>query len=336
MAKIMLTGGTGFLGYYISKELIGMGCEVIAYDAFLNYIDPLKSNYNLCLDQRLSDIGDQVRIIRGDTRNLAGLISALQESQPDVVIQLAAIPLATASNQLTEDATQINLNGTVTLMEAIRVTPSVKRMVFASSSFVYGDFQYSPADEEHPTNPIDVYGGSKLAGEAMVKGFARRFGIEFVIIRPSAVYGPTDANRRVTQIFVENSILNRPLVLHDGGHSQVDFTYCEDTAHGFVLASLHPAAANEVFNITRGDGRSIRELAEIISQLVPGTIIEERPAEEIRPERGSLGISKARKLLGFEPSYSLEVGMERYVSFVKKSGALDHVKKSLPETQVPV
>ena len=278
-----------------------------------------------------------MHVVRGDTRNLSGLISALKESrQPEVVIHLAAIPLATASNQFSEDAIQINLNGTVTLLEAIRVTPSVKRLVFASSSFVYGNFHYAPADEEHPTDPIDVYGGTKLAGEALIKGFARRFGIEFVIIRPSAVYGPTDANRRVTQIFVENAILGRSLILHGGGRSQLDFTYCEDTAHGFVLASLHPEAANEVFNITRGEGRSIKELADIISRLVPGTRIDERPADETRPERGALDISKARQLLGYEPRYSLEEGMERYVAFVQKSGVLDRVKRAAPEDHVPV
>ena len=336
MTKIMLTGGTGFVGYYISKELIAKGCKVIAYDAFLNYIDPLKSNYNAYLDYRLSDLGEQVSVERGDTRNLASLISALRKHQPDVVIQLAAIPLATVSNRFSEEAIQINLNGTVTLLEAIRVTPSVKRLVFASSSFVYGNFHYDPADEEHPTDPIDVYGGTKLAGEAIIKGFARRFEKEFVIIRPSAIYGPTDANRRVTQIFVENAILNRPLVIHDGGRSKVDFTYCEDAAQGFALASLQPEAANEIFNITKGDGRSIKELADIIAQLVPNTLIEDRPADEIRPERGALDISKARKLLGFKPRYSLEEGMERYVAFVQKSGALDRVKKTPTDDQVPV
>jgi len=321
--KIFLSGGLGFLGYYTSKELLRQGHEVTAYDAYLNYIDPLKSNYSAHLDHRIRDLGDKVRIIRGDTRNLAGLISSLKEIQPEVVIQLAAIPLAKASNQFSEDAIQINLNGTITLLEAIRLTPSVRRVVFASSSFVYGNFLYNPADEEHPTEPIDVYGGTKLAGEALIKGFSRRFDIEFVIIRPSAVYGPTDANRRVTQIFVENSLLGKPLILHDGGRSQVDFTYCEDTAHGIVLAALHPAATNKVFNITRGEGRSIKELAEIISRLVPGTRIDYRTADETRPERGAMEINMARKLLGYEPRFSLEEGMERYIAFVQESGVLN-------------
>ena len=320
--SVFITGGAGFVGYYTTLELLRGGHDVTVYDAFLNYIDPRESNYHRYLAMRRDHLGDSAHIVRGDTRNLAALTSALAEAKPDTVIHLAAIPLAAASNQFSEDAIQINLNGTMAVLEAVRAAPSVQRVVFASSSFVYGNFQREPADEDHPTDPIDVYGGTKLAGEALVKGFGRRFGVEFVIVRLSAVYGPTDANRRVTQIFVENALLGRPLVLHEGGSSRVDFTYCEDAAQGLALAGLHPAAANETFNITRGEGRSLKELAEIVSELVPGTVTEEHPATEPRPERGALDIGRARRVLGYEPRMSLEAGMENYVGFVRESGVL--------------
>jgi nucleoside-diphosphate-sugar epimerase len=199
----------------------------------------------------------------------------------------------------------------------------VRRVVFASSSFVYGDFRYEPADEEHPTEPVDVYGGTKLAGEALVKGFSRRFGAEYVIARLSAVYGATDANRRVSQVFVERALLGEPLTLDSGGASRIDFTYCNDVAAGMAAAALDEAAANQVFNITRGEGRSILELAEIIRALVPGTAIEESGPSEPRPERGALGIERARRLIGYEPRFSLEEGLERYLAFVRASGVLD-------------
>jgi nucleoside-diphosphate-sugar epimerase len=320
---VFITGGAGFVGHYTTLELLERGQDVTVYDAFLNYVDPRESNYHRCLAMRRDRLGDSARIVRGDTRNPAAVASALGEAKPDTVIHLAAIPLATASNQFSEDAIQINLNGTMSVLEAIRATPSVRRVVFVSSSFVYGNFQREPADEDHPTDPIDIYGGTKLAGEALVKGFGRRFGVEFVIVRLSAVYGPTDANRRVTQIFVENALLGRPLVLHEGGSSRVDFTYCEDAAQGLALAALQPAAANETFNVTRGEGRSLKELAAVVSALVPGTVTEEHPATEPRPERGALDISRARRLLGYEPQISLETGMERYVDFIRDSGILD-------------
>ena len=216
------------------------------------------------------------------------------------------------------------------MLEAIRATPSVRRVVFVSSSFVYGHFQYEPADEKHPTDPIDVYGGAKLAGEALTKGFGRRFGLEFVVVRLSAVYGPTDANRRVTQIFVERALRGDPLVLHTGGHSRVDFTYCEDAAAGVAAAALAPAAANEVFNISRGEGRSIRELSAILAGEIPGTVTQERGADESRPERGGLRVDKARQLLGYRPRWSLEEGIAEYVAFVRDAGLV-----SRPAARVP-
>jgi len=323
MTRVLITGGLGFIGFYTAKDLLGQGHEVTAYDACLNYIEPQKSTYPLQLNRRLQALENRVRIIRGDTRDLNAMASALSETEPEVVIHLAAVPLATAANKFATEAIQTNLYGTMTLLEALRTSPSVRRVVFASSSFVYGNFRYEPADEEHPTDPIDIYGGTKLSGEALVKGYARRAGIQFVIVRPSAVYGPMDANRRVTQIFIDNAFAGRPLTLHDGGGSRVDFTYVEDAAAGMVLAALHPAAANETFNITRGEGRSIKELAEIVSSLIPGTRIESQHETEARPERGSLDIGKARRLLGYEPKVSLEEGMKRYVAYVRESGLAD-------------
>ena len=154
--------------------------------------------------------------------------------------------------------------------------------------------------------------------------FSKQYGIKYTIIRPSAVYGPTDVNRRVTQIFIENALKGKPLVLHNGGTSKLDFSYVEDVAEGFVLALKSSKAENETFNITMGEGRSLKELANIIKSNIPLAKIEykEAPKEEKRPERGALDIAKARKLLGYTPKYSLEEGMKKYIDFVKKSGVI--------------
>ena len=318
--KILITGGAGFIGYFLTKNLLAKGHEVIIYDAFLNYIPPLKSHYPYYLEYRLRDLQDKASIVRGDIRHRGELVKTLKEFRPEIIIHLAAIPVATVSDQHSEDATQINLGGTATILEAIRAMGFVKRFVYASSSFVYGNFIRDSADENHPTSPIDVYGATKLSGEILTKGFGRRFGIEYVIVRPSAVYGPTDANRRVTQIFVEKALRGEPLTLYNGGQDRVDFTYIDDVVQGFSLAALQPEARNETFNITHGEGKSAEELANILKKLVPGTktIIEE--STEIRPKRGTLDISKAKKILGYQPQYPLEEGMKKYVEFIKSTG----------------
>jgi nucleoside-diphosphate-sugar epimerase len=322
--KVLITGGAGFIGYYITKELISSGDEVIIYDSFLNYIDPAQSKYQDYLKLRLKEIKNKVDLVKGDIRDKDIFLQELKKYKPEAIINLAALPISTVSNKYSEEAFEINLKGAVNVLESIRKVNFVDRFVHASSSMVYGDFEYIPADERHPLNPMDVYGGTKLASEILAKVYNKQYGINYTIIRPSTVYGPTDANRRVTQIFVENALTNKPLVLHNGGQSKLDFSYVEDVAHGFVLALKSKNAVNEVFNITNGQGRSLKELAEIIKKIVPDVEIKykESPKDEKRPERGTLDISKAKKLLNYGPKYSLEEGMEKYVEFVKKSGVL--------------
>lgn len=318
--KVFLCGGAGFIGSFIAKELIDRGDEVVIHDAFLNYVSPFSSHYHKLLNMRFNDgFMDKITLERGDIRHKGRFLKILRAHQPDKFVLLAALPIATVSNEFSEDAVGINLNGTVNVLESLREIDSVNQFIYASSSMVYGDFQYCPANEEHPTNPICVYGGTKLSGELLTKAFHKQYGIKYTIIRPSAVYGPTDVNMRVSQIFVENALKGKPLILHNGGLSKLDFTYVKDAAHGFVLALDSPKAIGETFNITRGEGRSLKEFTGILQQHIPNLKVETRPVpeNEKRPERGALDITKARNLLGYDPKYSLEDGLKEYVEFVR-------------------
>lgn len=316
--KVLLLGGAGFIGYYITQELHKLGQQVIIYDSFINYLDHAKSNYRLYLHHRLKDLYTQAKIIKGDIRDTSKLTRVISQEKPDTIVLLSAIPLATVCNKFASEALDINHSGIASIVRAIGETGLAKKIVYTSSSFVYGDFQYTPCDEKHPTNVIDVYGGTKLAGENVIRGFAVRYGLDFIIIRPSAVYGPLDANLRVSQIFVENALRGQKLIVKDPD-GQLDFSYVKDTAHGFVLAITTEKIKNEVFNITRGQGRSLREFVQILKTLVPNLEAEigEEALDEKRPKRGSLDISKAKELLGYEPKYSLEEGLAEYVAFVK-------------------
>ncbi len=157
----------------------------------------------------------------------------------------------------------------------------------------------------------------KLSGEILVKTYNSRFDIPYTIIRPSAVYGPTDCNRRVTEIFVMNSLQNKDIILDNGGEHMLDFTYVKDLVSGFILASNSERALGETFNITRGHGRPIKELAEILVKLNPGSKLVIKNADVYRPNRGSLDISKAKSILGYDPKYSIKEGMREYTEFVK-------------------
>ncbi len=315
--RFLLTGGAGFIGSYITRELLAAGDEVILYDAFINYVSSFENTYSVYMRERFRDIQDRVTMVRGNVTHKEYLRKALLDYKPDVVIHLAALPSADVSNVFSEEAMDNNLVATVNCLEVLRSVDFVKRFVYTSSSMIYGDFKTMPVNEDHPKSPKDIYGATKYAGEIMVETYGRRFGLEYTIIRPSAVYGPTDVNRRVTGLYVENAFRGKPLVLDNGGTSKLDFTYVEDTAHGFVLAAKSPAAKNQIFNITRGEGRTIRELGELVAKHVPGTELVEKPAKVFRPERGALDISKARTMLGYEPRYSLEEGIAKYTAYVR-------------------
>jgi len=315
--NVLITGGAGFIGAYIAKELLKNGHNVIIYDSFVQYISPLMSNYQEFLNLRFREIKDKVKIIRGDTRNKVDLRRCIIQTKPKVIIHLAALPIADLSNTHTEEALGSIISGTVNVFDIMKEVDFVTSFIYASSSMVYGDFEPEPAKEEHPKKPKDIYGGTKMAGEIMTESYGRRFGMEYTIIRPSAVYGPTDVNRRVSQIFIENAMTGKELILHNGGTSRLDFTYVEDCAHGFVLAALSENAKNEIFNITRGEARSLREYADILKQYFPHLRIKEEASNVFRPKRGALDITKAKELLKYTPRYSLKEGIKKYIEFIK-------------------
>ena len=315
--NILVVGGAGFIGYNIVKQLADLGHEVIVYDAFINFIGQHKSNYLKYLKYRLVEISNRSKIVRGDIRDTNYFLKTLKKYRPETIIQLSAIPISSASNKFVKDALEINLDGIVSIIKSIGAVNFVKRIVYASSSFVYGHFKYFPVDEKHPATPIDVYGATKIAGENLIKGFGTRFGIPYTIIRPSSVYGPTGANLAVSQILTEQAVNNKILTLNNGGDTYLDFSFVEDVAQGFVLAALSDKAINQTFNITYGQARTIQDLANILKLRFPNLQIKEINDNEKRPKRGALDISKAKDLLDYNPEYSLEAGIEKYINFLR-------------------
>lgn len=316
--KVLITGGAGFIGYYVTKLLTSKGIEVIIYDSFVSFQHPAKSKYGEYLARRMKNLSDIATIIRGDINHKIYFEKILEEHKPDKILHLAALSVADVSNNFSEEAMYHNLTGTVSILEVLKNKKYIERFVYTSSSMIYGDFQSDSIDEEHPKNPKDIYGATKYAGEIMLKSFSLRFGIPYVIVRPSAVYGPLDSNRRVTQIFVDNALNGKTLFLDNGGDEKLDFTYVEDLAMGFYLCLTRPEAVGQTFNITYGEARSLKELAAAISTQVDNVKIESRVKEIFRPKRGTLCIDKAKSILGYSPSIFLEKGIEKYIKKVKE------------------
>jgi nucleoside-diphosphate-sugar epimerase len=315
MSKIFITGGAGFIGSYVCRQLLEEGHEVVVYDAFVHYIPPMKSLLKDYQELRFKGIEDQIDFKRGDTRDKAHLRRVILENKPDRILHLAALPIADLSNEHSEEALTSILEGAVNVLEVLRDVDFVDRFLYISSSMIYGDFQEIPAPEDHPKHPKDIYGGTKYAGEVMTETFGRRYGIPYSIVRPSAVYGPYDINRRVSQIFVENALLGKPITLYSGGKQSLDFTYVEDTASGIIKVLFDDRAEGEAFNITYGRGYTLREFAQILKGFFPDlevNIVQER--DVFRPKRGALSIKKAQELVEYQPQVSLEEGLEKYIA----------------------
>jgi len=313
MKKILLTGGHGFIGHNIVRKLEDTEHTPIIYDS--------RSDYDGSIDQEELRVLNKLRKQQFNTKVIdygkdildnIFLDSTIKEHQPEVIIHLAAFPRAKVVLHNPQLGCDVILKGLLNLLESARKN-NVKRFVYISSSMIYGDFDSNPNPETASKNPIEPYGIMKLAGENLVKNYHRLHGLEYTIVRPSAVYGPRDVVDRVLSKFIVRAKNGDPMRINGEG-LKLDFSYVDEVADGMILAATKPEGANETFNITRGIERPLFEAAHIINDIL-GTstpvIIDDNDGKY--PKRGALDITKARTLLGFDPKVDIEEGLKYYI-----------------------
>ena len=330
----LITGGLGFIGSMIARKLLENSLveKVVCLDHYGRYVSSMHEDFIDYRKYRLKKIEDKVIIERSEAKYPLLVAKLLMKYKPRFIFHLAALPLAKLDNLNSEEAIEGSVQSTTNMLEVcgqLKQTMGYEpeRFVYASSSMVYGDFQYEPADEIHPTNPKEIYGTMKLAGEVISQGLGKFYGIKYSIIRPSAVYGPTDMNRRVSQIFLEKAIKGELIKVH-GKEEALDFTFIEDIATGFILAATKAGGANEIFNITYGKAHKLLQYVQELSKYFPNIKYEVVERDGFRPKRGTLSIAKAEKLLGYKPSFDLAEGVRRQVDF-----AMEHHPASLGRQQ---
>ena len=316
MKKILVTGGAGFIGSHLVSLLLMDKHKVYVYDSFVQYIFPIDDSYVANMNYRLDYLIKKAEIIRGSTLNKDELRRAFISIKPDTIIHFAAMPLANLAITHSEEAFNSILKGTINILEILRDVSFVKHFIYISSSMIYGDFSENPQSESAFKSPKEIYGGLKLSGEFMVKAYAERYGIQYSIIRPSAVYGPTDNNKRVIQIFLEKAFRKEVIVAKNPKSTFLDFTYVEDTAEGIRLCALSSESFGKEFNITRGEGRSLMDALEIIRVHFPKIRIKISNKDSFHPKRGTLDISHAKGILNYSPRFNLETGIKKYIDFL--------------------
>jgi nucleoside-diphosphate-sugar epimerase len=234
----------------------------------------------------------------------------------DVIVHMASFPRQKVVNANPAAGADVMMRGLINMLESAK-KHRVQRFVYISSSMVYGDFE-DQVLEDDPCNPQGQYGIMKLAGEWLVKDYARRCGFEYVIIRPSAVYGPLDVEDRVVAKFIIAAMQNQTLKVN-GANETLDFTYVDDAADGIVAAATRIMCRNMTFNITKSHSVTLLEAAEMIVKIVGRGEIETRDKDADFPSRGALNIDRARTILGYDPKVDVEQGFREYHKWLSTS-----------------
>lgn len=324
--RIVLVGGAGFIGHHLALELVRRGHEVHVIDSLqvnnlLSLTTEVKDPYTRDLylriiNQRLDLLRDaEIPLHPQDARDYHVMSRVIHDIKPQTIVHLAAVAHANRSNKDPFSTFDHSLR---TLENALDIARAYcEHFVFLSSSMVYGNFLTESVEEDHPLNSIGIYGALKVAGEKIVSAYQQTFDLPYTIVRPSALYGPRCVSRRVSQVFIENALRGETLRIDGGGGERLDFTYVDDLVQGLCLVVEKPAARNETFNLTNGDARSINDLLEITRKHFPEVKVETVERDKLMPQRGTLSVDKARRLLGYAPKNPLEVGMPKYIEWYR-------------------
>jgi UDP-N-acetylglucosamine/UDP-N-acetyl-alpha-D-glucosaminouronate 4-epimerase len=308
MDRCLVTGGAGFIGSNLVRALLERGHPVRVLDDFST---GRKDN--------LADVAGHLEVVRGDLRDPDGVRAAVRGVAR--VFHEGAIPSVFRSVKDPTSSHEANATGTLNVLMAAR-DEDVERVVYASSSSVYGDAETLPVGESAPVHPLSPYGVSKLAGEAYLGAFHGSYGMATVSLRYFNVFGPRQdpgsEYAAVVPTFVSATLEGRPARVFGDGEQSRDFTFVGDVVAANLLAAEAPEEAwGRAFNVAYNVRHTVNELLATIQGLVPG---EHQPPERVEPRPGEIRHSQAdtalaAKLLGYEPAYSFEEGLRLTVDW---------------------
>lgn len=315
MSKILVTGGHGLIGHNVVQRLQARGEDVVVMDTNTTYGIIPQHEIDYLLKERFKKMESHV-FYNDDIVEARAVEYIMNKEKPEVLVHMASFPRQKVVNANPATGADVMMRGLINLLESAK-KHNVERFVYISSSMVYGDFE-DQVLEDDACSPQGQYGIMKLAGEWLVKDYARRTGMEYVIIRPSAVYGPLDVEDRVVAKFMLTAMRGGVLKVN-GASETLDFTYVDDAADGIVAAATRIMARDNTYNITKSHSVSLLEAAEMIVKIVGKGTIEVRDKDTDFPSRGALNIDRARTILGFDPKVDVEQGFEKYYEWLSTS-----------------
>lgn len=306
--NVMVTGGTGFIGSHVIRELLNRGHKAIAFEYFPNI-------------ESMAEIAGQIEIVKGDVQDLASIVDTIKKYDVTHIVHTVSL-LTVESQKRPLTALKINVKGTVNVLEAARLM-DVTQVVYLSSTAVYGYTEEEKViDEDHPQRPVTIYGATKLLCEHYGLNYNNEFGLGFVALRFPIVYGQWQSSRGFSSFkeIIEKPLLGQQAIVPKGGDQKYEGVYVKDVARAIVSACFGSKLKHKIFNIGTGELHSLKDLAKIVEKIVPNAVFEIGPGFDVaEPVKGPLSIARAREELGYTPRFTLEEGVKNYVQDIKRT-----------------
>ena len=308
--RILVTGGAGFIGSHLAEKLLNVGHEVLILDDFNDFYDPQIKHANI------ADFAKDVAICHVDLRDNDSVRTVFRREKVDAIVHLAARAGVRPSIQSPRLYYDTNVIGTLHLLEAASVT-GVKRFIFASSSSVYGASKTVPfSEEQHLTQTLSPYGATKIGGEFLCSTYSHLYQMRVVALRYFTVYGPRQRPDLAIHQFTRRIYAGQPIDQFGDGTTQRDYTYIDDIIQGTVAALHYGGPMYDIFNL--GESQTI-QLKDLISA-IENTLGKKAKINQLPEQSGDMpltyaDISKARKLLDYNPTTKLSEGLPRFIDW---------------------
>jgi len=309
--KILITGGAGFVGSHLCDKYTKNGDTVLCLDNFMN---GSLTNIRQLLNYR------NFKLVNGDIRDFDLLEKITRDV--DVIFHLAAQIHVDRSIVEPKMSYEVNVLGTQNILEVARMY-DVEKVIHASTSEVYGSTLYAPMDEKHPLNAPHPYGASKIAADRMCNAYIETYGMNICIMRPFNLYGPKQKDSGyggVISLFAKRVLSNMPPIIYGNGEQTRDYTYIDDIVRAYDMILNYNKEIREPINFGTGKEIKIIDLATKIIELcdrggnMKPVHVEPRPGEV---QRLIADISKAKEILGWEPNYTIEDGLKKFIDWYK-------------------
>lgn len=309
--KVLVTGADGFIGSHLTEKLVELGAKVTAlvqYNSFNNW------GWIETLDKHIKK---EIEVYAGDIREYDNISKVIEGK--DVVFHLAALIAIPYSYRSPAAYVRTNVEGTLNVMEGCRIH-NVEKIIHTSTSEVYGTAQYVPIDEKHPLQGQSPYSASKIGADKIVESFYRSFELPVATIRPFNTYGPRQSARAVIPTIISQILSGKKTIKLGALSPTRDFNYVKDTVEGFIRIAEVDESIGHVINIGSNKEISIGDLARKIVYLTGKDVMIECDEKRLRPEKSEVNRlvcdnTKARKMLNWEPMYTLDEGLRETIEW---------------------